>query len=77
MVALQLERDCLDEGVLLEVGLDLGPDRLDELEEVLGLELLIVDEQKVREDVIVAFVQLIEIQPVTPMRGEMASQNTS
>ena len=40
-----------------------GADRLHELEEVLRLDLLVVDEQEIREDVIVAFVQLVEIQP--------------
>ena len=42
--------DGLDEGIFLVVVLDLRANRLDELEEVLGLDLLFVDEEQVGED---------------------------
>ena len=76
VLALELEGDRLDERIFLERVLDLLADRLDELEEVLGLELLVVDQEQVREDVVVALVQLVEIQGMAPGWGEMAPQDT-
>src|SRR5690242_18546796 len=76
VLALELERDGLDDGVLLERVLDLRADRLHQLEEVLRLDLLVMDEQEIGEDVIVAFVQLVEIQSRAPGAWEMGPQNT-
>ena len=44
-----------------EVVLDPAPDPLDHLEELVGLEQLVVGEEEVREDVVVALVELVEV----------------
>ena len=76
MLALELRGDRLDQGIFLERVLDLLADDLDELEEVLRLELLVVNEQHVREDFLVALVQLVEVQRIAPGSCGVAPQNT-
>jgi hypothetical protein len=67
-VALELGRDRLDERIVLELIQDLAPNFLDELEELFGVVFRVVDEEHVREDVGVSFVEFVEIQDV-PRRG--------
>ena len=44
-----------------EVVLDPAPDPLDHLEELVGLEQLVVGQEKIAEDVVLAFVELVEV----------------
>jgi hypothetical protein len=57
--------------------LDLFADDLDELEEVFGLELILVGDKEVREDFLIAFVKFVEVQRMTPNSCGLASQNTT
>ncbi len=60
MLALELDGDRLAEGIVDEGVLDPATDRLDELEEFLGLPLGFADDDDIREDLVVAFMQLVE-----------------
>ncbi len=60
VLALEFLGDRLDQRVLLEAVLDLHADRLDELEELVGVHLLLAHEEQVGEDVVVAFAKLVK-----------------
>ena len=60
MLALQLDGDCLDQRIVRESVLDASSNRLDQLEELVWIHLVVADEQDVREDVFVALVEFVE-----------------
>src|SRR3954449_3941682 len=53
VVSLELERDRLDQRALLEGVQDPAPDRLDDVEELFGVHLLVANQEQVGEDVVV------------------------
>ena len=77
MLALELDGDGLDEGVLDVLVLDPAADRLDELEELLGLPLGFADDEHVRVDLVVALVQLVEEHVNSMVRSPSAGQYTT
>ena len=77
VLALELEGDRLDQRIFLVRVLDLCANGLDELEEVFGLELLVVDQQQVGEDLLIALMQFVEVQAVAPDRAGMAPKDTA
>ena len=61
VLPLELGGDRLDQRIVHVIVLDLMADRLDELEELVGIHLVVAGEQDVGEDVLVAFVEFVEI----------------
>jgi hypothetical protein len=61
VVPLEFLGDRFDEGIVLEAVLDPQPDRLDELEELVGFHVVLADEENVGEHVVVALVELKEM----------------
>ena len=61
VLALQLGCDCLDQRIVRIGVLNLVTDRLDELEEVVGIHFLFADEEDIGEDVLVALVEFKEV----------------
>src|SRR3954451_9928510 len=58
--ALELHGDRLDEGIVGVGVLDPATDRLDELEELVGLPFRLADDDDLAEDLVVALAQLVE-----------------
>src|SRR5260221_2370868 len=77
VLALELDGDGLDEGILDIAALDPAADRLDELEELLGLPFRFADHEDVRVDLVVAFMQLEEEHVDSLMRSVWAGEYTS
>jgi hypothetical protein len=61
MLTLEDTRDGLHEGIVLERVLDPATDPLDQLEEVLGLDGLLADEVDVLEEVVVPFLEGVDV----------------
>jgi hypothetical protein len=70
VVALELDGDRLDQRIVLVGVLDPAPDRLDELEELVGVHLVVADEEDVGEDLLVALVELVEEHAGSDRDGE-------
>src|SRR5262249_30017960 len=69
VIALQLDGDRLDQRIVLVGVLDPAPDRLDQLEEVVRIHLVVAAEEDVGEDVLVAFVELVEEHAASAGKG--------
>ena len=60
MIAFEFEGDRLAEGIVHVGVLEPAPDGLDQLEELVRLPFGLADDEDVREDIVVALMQLVE-----------------
>ena len=61
VVALELDGDGLDEGIVVVRVLDAAANRLDELEELVGFHLALAGEDHIGVDLLVALVEFVEV----------------
>ena len=76
MLPLEFDGDRLDERIVLERVLDPAPDRLDQLEELVRFVLLLVGKEGVRKDIVIAFVEFVEMHACAPVGDLLDRQYT-